>query len=547
MDKQPIVVEMKDAEIQCRPTGLCLLAIIMSSIVCWNPAMIVLVDIASSPLYSNQVNQPIESINFNDPSLSISDRRIQYSTSQKSVLFAAIFAGAISGVVPVSLLLQKLGTYKTMIGVGLISIITTAITPFAAITNFYFLVVVRFIQGTTLSNPFPVIGSITNKWSSLKESGFFVSVLTGFIQLSAIFTMPVSGVIASNVGWDVVFYVHAGVCGIVLALWAYNFSDEPHRHPFVSDKEFRKISVGKAPKVSKYNPPYKKIFKTPVIWGIYIATAVNFLFAQFAITFMPMYLVYVAKMNLSLASVLSAIPLILQFFFKCLAGTLSDKITFISDLCKIRMFNTIAFWGSGVLLIVCALVPNTNQIVTTIIVIAAVSLLGFNAGGFTKCSVIVSRQFSPTVMAVMQVIMCLSLFSGSFMVPGLTHNGTKEQYNIVFFIYAACLFVGNIVFCLLAKGEAAEWTKPVVEENKTFRNTFVLTPESLGPTEDPKAAYENNAFTTVSELPDSTVNPTVSQGESIFETIPIDVEEAPELSENRTAPQKPDREQVDNV
>ena len=212
MDKQPIVVEMKDAEIQCRPTvvscfhktrylvliqGLCFLAIVMSSIVCWNPAMIVLVDVTSSPLYNNS-DLPFENINFNDPSLPISDRRIPYSTLEKSVLFAAVFVGAISGVAPVTFLLQKFGTYKTMIGVGSISVITTALTPFAAVTNFYFLVCVRIIQGTTLSNPFPIIGSIANTWSSLKESGFFVSVLTGFIQLSAIFTMPISGVIASN-------------------------------------------------------------------------------------------------------------------------------------------------------------------------------------------------------------------------------------------------------------------------------------------------------------------------------------------------------------
>src|SRR5690606_2379886 len=105
---------------------------------------------------------------------------------------------------------------------------------------------------------------------------------------------------------------------------------------FVSDKEFRKISIGKAPKISKYSPPYKKIFSTPVIWGIYIATAANFIYAQFAITYIPMYFVYVAEIRLSYASIISAIPLIFQFMFKCLAGTLSDRITFIPDLWKIR-------------------------------------------------------------------------------------------------------------------------------------------------------------------------------------------------------------------
>ena len=204
---------MKNFEIEFRSTGfscfhktrfiillqgVCFLSIIFANIVCWNPATIVLVDVTSSPLYSNNTNMSIEDINFNDLSLPISDRRIPYSTLQKGVLIAAIYFGAILGAVPMNYFLQRFGTYKTMIAVGLISSITTALTPFAAVTNFYFLVAVRTFQGTTFSNPFPIIGSITNTWSSLKESGFFVSVLTGFIQLSAIFTIPISGIIASS-------------------------------------------------------------------------------------------------------------------------------------------------------------------------------------------------------------------------------------------------------------------------------------------------------------------------------------------------------------
>ena len=213
MSSQQIDIEIKDLEIESRSTvfpcfhrtrfiiliqSLSLLTIIFANIVCWNPAMIALVDITSSPLYSNNSNLSHGNIDFNDASLPISDRRIPYSTLEKSMLIGAIYFGALAGVVPMNFLLQKWGTYKTMLTVGLISVITTALTPFAAVTNFYFLVIVRTIQGTTFSNPYPIIGSITNIWSSLKENGFFVSVLTGFLQLAATFTIPVSGIIASN-------------------------------------------------------------------------------------------------------------------------------------------------------------------------------------------------------------------------------------------------------------------------------------------------------------------------------------------------------------
>ena len=344
-----------------------------------------------------------------------------------------------------------------------------------------------------------------------------------------------------------VFYVHAGVCGLILALWAYNFSDEPYRHPFVSDKEFKKISIGKAPKVVKYNPPYKKIFSTPVIWGIYVATAANFLVAQFAVTYTPIYLVYVSGIRLSFASIIAAIPLIIQFIFKCLAGTLSDRIHFISDLWKIRIFNTIAFWGSAALLIICGIIPDSNKMLSTIILIAAVGLLGFNAGGFTKCTVIVAKQFSPTVMAVMQVIMCLALFSGSFLVPNLTPNGTKEQYNVVFYIYGACLIIGNIVFCVLAKGEAAEWTKPVITENTPPRNNFVARAEPLESIENPRLPRNishNDSFTTATECPETQARESISKP---FRTVSLSVPEPSNEQQSSKIPPKPDLEQIDDV
>uniref|UniRef100_A0AC35GAD7 Major facilitator superfamily (MFS) profile domain-containing protein n=1 Tax=Panagrolaimus sp. PS1159 TaxID=55785 RepID=A0AC35GAD7_9BILA len=468
-DKFPIVTV--DAEIQCRRNqtncwhktrfivlvqGALFLAILMASVVCWNPAQIVLVDIKTSPIYDPSKNQTAE--DFNNPDLPIADRRIPYSTAQKSTLFAGIFIGALAGVLPLNMLLQKFGTHKVMIVVGLVSVLTTALTPLAAVTNFYLLFVVRIIQGTTLSNPFPVIGSISTTWSSLKEAGLFVALLTGYIQLSAIFTMPVSGIAATTLGWDSVFYIHAGVGALLLALWGYNFRDEPSRHPFVSEKEIRKISQGRIPSKAKITPPYKKIFSHIPIYTVWICTAANFLVAQFAITYMPMYFVYVCKLPVSTASFISAIPLILQFIFKCLTGTISDRLTSISDITKIRFFNTLAFWGCGILLIVCGLINTSNTVVSVILIIIPISLLGFNAGGFTKCAVLVAKQYSPTVMAVMQVILCLALLGGSYLVPSLTPQGTHSQFSIVFYIYAAALIVSNIIFCVFCSADPAPFT-----------------------------------------------------------------------------------------
>uniref|UniRef100_A0AC35FJS5 Major facilitator superfamily (MFS) profile domain-containing protein n=1 Tax=Panagrolaimus sp. PS1159 TaxID=55785 RepID=A0AC35FJS5_9BILA len=472
-DSRPIVtVEMKDANIQCKRTvihcggktryivliqGALLLAIFMASIVCWNPAMIVLTDIKTSPIYDSSKNQTAE--DFNNPSLPYRDRRIPYSTFQKSVNYAVLYVGALMGVVPLNMMLQKFGTHKVMIGISLICIITTALTPWAAVTNFYLLLVVRLFQGTTLSNPFPVIGSITNSWSSLKESGVFVALLTGYLQISSIFTMPVSGIIAAQIGWDLVFYVHAIIGIVLMILWSYNFRDEPWKHPFVNDREWRLISVGKPNIKLHYKPPYKKIFSSLSIWGVWLATCANYFVAQFAITYTPLYFVYVNGMTVTAASMLSTIPLLFQLLIKLLTGVLSDKLDKISEVTKMRFFNTLAFWGCGFSLILAGALPTFSSSFTASLIILGTSLQAFSAGGFTKGAVLVAKQFSPQVMAVMQVILCLSLFTGSFIVPTLTPKNEHSEYAIVFYLYGGWLIISNVIFCYFNDGKPAPWTE----------------------------------------------------------------------------------------
>uniref|UniRef100_A0A7E4VTC6 MFS domain-containing protein n=1 Tax=Panagrellus redivivus TaxID=6233 RepID=A0A7E4VTC6_PANRE len=468
----PSVATYQDAAVQCRSNiascghktryivliqGALFLAIIMSSVIAWNATSIAIQDITTSPIYDPNVTKTADEYMSSD--LAIKDRRIPYCTVEKSTLFAAVFIGGLGGVVPLNMLLQKWGAHKCMTLMGVLSVLTTALTPIVAVTDFKLLVALRIIQGTTLSNPFPVIGMITNTWSTLMESGLFVSVLTGYIQISAIFTMPVTGAVATSVGWDAVFYIHAGVCAVLCALWTYNFRDEPHRHQFVSEKEVSRISAGRVQVPVKYNPPYRAIFTDIRIWACWIPTCFSFLVAQFCITYTPMYLVYVCGLPLSLGSTLSAIPLILQFIIKFLTGAISDRLTSVSNLVKVRVFNSLAFFGCGAMLIVNALVPPAVPVLSVILILLALAFIGFNVGGFMKSAVLVSKQYSPTVMAVIQCLLCLSLFGGSYLVPSLTPDGTHAQYSIVFFIYAAGLICSNVFFLIFGRAEPAEWTR----------------------------------------------------------------------------------------
>uniref|UniRef100_A0A1I7YFZ1 Transporter n=1 Tax=Steinernema glaseri TaxID=37863 RepID=A0A1I7YFZ1_9BILA len=263
-------------------------------------------------------------------------------------------------------------------------------------------------------------------------------------------------------GWPSVFYVHGVLCFLITALWQLYFRNDPTTHPFVNEKELAEIRSGKTISKERPRPPYREIFTCPPLYGAWVAVVGNFFVCQYTITFLPMYLVWVIGLPVNEASSLVAVPLAGQFILKFSTGLSSDKIRCVSELFKVRLFNSLAFFGSAFFFLFISFFPPEpeERYFSAFLSMLPAILVGFNPGGFNKAAVLVSRQFSATVMAVFQVIVCTTLFFGSFIIPAMTPDNTFEQYRVVFYFYAAVLIVTNAVFLLLARASPAEWTKP---------------------------------------------------------------------------------------
>jgi hypothetical protein len=97
-------------------------------------------------------------------------------------------------------------------------------------------------------------------------------------------------------------------------------------------------------------------------------------------------------------------------------------------------------------------------------------ILGLNSGGYPKSAVLVAAQYTPTVMAGVQTMLCATIFIGSFIVPAMTSNGGQFwEYRRVFYLYAAALLVSNLVFVLFGKASPAKWTRMEKEEMEKTR------------------------------------------------------------------------------
>ncbi|EFO17360.2 hypothetical protein LOAG_11139 [Loa loa] len=386
----------------------------------------------------------------------------KYTSREQSILFAAIAVGALLAILPVTFSIQHYGTRKTFAIVMIISGISTALCPLAASFGIIFLTIIRILQGIGFGSCMPFIGSVISTWAKHSENGLFTGALTSFIQLGPVITMPMSGFLCStSLGWPSVFHVHAIITLIFLVIWWILYRDQPCDVRWISAYELNLINDGRTDnKVKRCDEklPIREIFQTSSVWAIWIAAIGNMYSIQMVVIFAPTYISQVLGLPIVSVGLTAALPTLLQFAVKLLAGTASDKITIFSETIKVCIFNTVAFLGMGIFLIALAYTPANQTTIALIFLISSTTILGFNTGGFFKSCTLVGRQYSYFVNSIVQVVMCIAMLTVPFIVTSLTPNGLSEEWYYVFILHASFLFITNIVFCKFGKGIAAAFT-----------------------------------------------------------------------------------------
>ncbi|CAJ0944379.1 unnamed protein product, partial [Mesorhabditis belari] len=420
-----------------------------------------------------------------------------YSKDEKTWLFSSVAVGALFAVVPVSLSITRFGTRKVFFFAGVLSALATLFTPLAARSHIVFFVAMRFLLGISFSACMPTVGAITSTWSPLAQSGLFMSALTAFGQLSAVFSMPVSGhLCASTLGWCSVFYLHGALGLLIFTMWFLLYRDDPEDLSLMSKREIAEIQSGKDYKQEEkkedlsFNAqsgshisgkssekhgkvPYLEIASTPSVWGVWAGALGDLIAVQLIHTFSPFYIKTVLEYSMEKTGWTSALPVLFQFLVKVIAGHSSDRIHGFSETTKLRVFNSVALGVSAVFMTALAFLPKGHSMLGITLLTLTTAMFGFNGGGFNKCAALVSRQYSHFVLANIQFLWCLAMLICPVLVGFLLHTGSLAEWRLVYLIHAAILVITNLIFCFLATAKPATWTDRSIQ-NVSKRRTPVL-------------------------------------------------------------------------
>ncbi|CAD5230185.1 unnamed protein product [Bursaphelenchus okinawaensis] len=373
----------------------------------------------------------------------------------------ALGLGTAIGTIPFSEVYSRYGAKYPFFGACILSALATALMPFGAESHFVWLLVLRVLQGIAFAADFASVGLLCSKWSTVEQTGLFISLVTIYSPLSVGFTNVLSGIVCgSNLGWPMVYHFHAVVAIVAASFWLVFYEDSPAMSSRVSPKELDRIREGRAKKELDYGEPapYGKLLKDPIIWSIWFSGSMEVFSTNFLAIYAPLYIRYALGYTVEFTGYYSGVARMMQVPLRLTVGFFGHKVTFLSEKNRIITYNTIALVGGGISML---LTPITSHHIP-FLGIFFMCMVNFTTGvcscGYWQSALLYSRQHSHFVMAVVLFSKCINLFLSPLLVaifvPDVDQN---SQWTIIFVGVGVLMILAGVIFIKYSEATPAKY------------------------------------------------------------------------------------------
>uniref|UniRef100_A0A183BI45 MFS domain-containing protein n=1 Tax=Globodera pallida TaxID=36090 RepID=A0A183BI45_GLOPA len=264
-----------------------------------------------------------------------------------------------------------------------------------------------------------------------------------------------------SLGWPWVFYAHAMVAPLLFGLWLLFYTDFPESHKFVGLRERAVISQGKTSAETAITGfvPYRAILKNKVVLVVWLNSFADIVTIVFITTYMPVYVAKVLRYGVRETGIWSALPGLVQLPLRPVLGIASDRLRCISEMNKMRVFNSVALVGSALCFALVGFVPENLPMLAVIIMTINTASTAANTGGLYKCGTFVSRQYAHFVVAGIQFEKSVTLFVSPLLFSFfITDESSVVQWRAVFLGMFVILTMANAFFLFMVTDQPADFT-----------------------------------------------------------------------------------------
>ncbi|KAL0275090.1 UNVERIFIED_CONTAM: hypothetical protein PYX00_003058 [Menopon gallinae] len=410
-------------------------------------------------------------INLTDgTNISGEDGEFEWSSSIQSIIISSFYWCYVVSQVVGGILTQVCGT-KIVFGVSqLVTAVCSLFIPWFAELHWAGLIVLRSIQGLASGLTWPAMYAVVGHWIPIHERSRFMSSFQGF-SFGIGLTYMLGGVLISNFGWRVLFYI-TGSLGVVWCIFWFALAyDTPEKHPRITSHELMYIQshIGNAVVSSKktifqgMKVPWKDIFRSMPAWSIGITT-----FGRIWVhyTFMipgPKYMKNVLGLHIQENGAISGAPFICSYFSSVIFCVIADKLhqKELLDLTTIRKINTaISQVLPGLLLLLIGYLGCQLILVFILWFIAVILVTAAYAGAMASIVDIAPNLAGP-VLAFAQTIHMSASFISPLVAGAILEEGENiNNWRIVFGVAVAVACFTYLPYYIWGTARVQDWNYP---------------------------------------------------------------------------------------
>ena len=391
-----------------------------------------------------------------------------WNKEQRGWILSSFFIGYIFTQLPGGRIASTFGG-KHVHGTGmLITAIATLLLPVCARTSPILVIVLRIIMGFGTGVSFPAIMALWGRWAPPLESSRLITVTMSGTIIGNIITLSVSGLLCDSGvdgGWPLIFYVFGGGALLWYFLWLILVYNTPDEHPRISDIEREYINGAIAAKTGETRKdsrpiPWLAIATSPPVYAIIIAHIGNNFGNYTLLTSLPTYMKEVLKFDIKSNGVLSALPYMTMFVTTIIGGQVVDRIRqrrIVSDTVVRKTVQAIGFLGPAALMVGVGFLDCTKRSIAVALLTVAVGLTFGSRSGYNVSAVDIAPRYAGIIFGISNTIATVPGILSPIAVGTLTTNGTREEWQRVFYICAAFYTIGAIAFALMSSAEPQKW------------------------------------------------------------------------------------------
>ncbi|KAF8787706.1 putative inorganic phosphate cotransporter like protein [Argiope bruennichi] len=228
---------------------------------------------------------------------------------------------------PGGMMAEKISAKMTIILGVFIPALCHLISPFAAWSSIYFLIVVQFVAGMGQGLTPAASCVLAANWLPIDERGLLNTIIVAGFCAGALLGGVATGALCSSsvFGWPSVFYIFGGL-GIIFSIYLQFFLFEsPEKHPRITESELKHILSNQELNLSGKRPPipWKKILTSVPFYALTIARTGQFWAATHFISVHPTFLGTILHYPIQQNGLFASVPFVLQTFLAVLVSWIS--------------------------------------------------------------------------------------------------------------------------------------------------------------------------------------------------------------------------------